>query len=140
MINQLRSRHHDPERGSLTPGIAVLVVGLLLVVGLVVDGGRQLNALDQAGDVAAQAAHAAGQQLDLDRYGAGSGVGVNPQGAVNAAQSVLTAAGATGTVNTTGDRIQINTTITKPTAFLSLIGITSITGTGEAEVRLAIGN
>lgn len=140
MISRLRQlRSHHPERGSLTPGAVVLATALLLVIGLVVDSGRHLNALDQAGDVAAQAAHAAGQQLDTDRYGAGNGIGVNTSNAVAAAQNVLTSAGATGTVSADGDRIQISTSISKPTAFLSLIGVTTVTGTGQAEVRLAIG-
>lgn len=139
MFTRLRNRMRRNERGSLTPGAVILVTGLLVMIGLVVDGGRHLNALDQAGDIASQAAHAAGQQLDVDRYGAGNGVGVNPQNAIAVAQDVLSAAGATGSVTTDGDRIRITTSITKPTAFLSLAGITTVTGTGEAEVRLAIG-
>ena len=59
MITRLRRRFRDTERGSLTPGAVILVTGLLLIVGLVVDGGRHLNALDQAGDVRPGAVEAA---------------------------------------------------------------------------------
>ena len=40
------------ERGSATPFILILAVGLLIMVGLVVDGGGQVNAKDQANSVA----------------------------------------------------------------------------------------
>lgn len=139
MIRRLRQLlTRDRERGSMTPGVVVLSTGILLIIGLVVDGGRGLNAIDQAGDIAAQAAHAAGQELDLDGLSQGS-VSLDSAQAVNVAQNIIAAGGATGTVNVIGDRIVIETTVTKPATFLNLIGITQVHGSGSAEVRLALG-
>lgn len=139
MIRRLRNLlSHDPERGSMTPGVVVLCTGILLIIGLVVDGGRGLNAIDQAGDIAAQAAHAAGQELDLNGLSQGT-VALDSNQAVAVAQNVIAAAGATGTVTVIGDRIIIQTTVTKPATFLNLIGVTQVRGTGSAEVRLALG-
>lgn len=129
----------DPERGSITPAAVVLAIALLLIVGLVVDAGQKLNAVAQAGDVAAQAAHAAGQQLEADTALLGGGATVDPAAAQAAGQEVLAAAGMTGEVLVDGDRILVTATCTKQTAFLSLISITTVHGTGSAEVRLATG-
>lgn len=123
----------------MTPGLVVLATGLLLVIGLVVDGSRGLNAIDQAGDIAAQAAHAAGQQLDAPGFQQGAGANVNVAAAVAVAQNVISAGGATGSVSVQGDHILIETTVTKPSAFLSLISIPQVHGTGTAVVRLALG-
>ncbi|CAM3422427.1 pilus assembly protein TadG-related protein [Occultella aeris] len=129
----------DTERGSITPAAVMFSIVLLLIVGLVVDGGRKLNAVAQAGDVAAQAAHVAAQQLDAGTVLLGGGAIVDPAQAQAAGQAVLAAAGMTGVVLVDGDRVLVTATCTRPTAFLSLINITTVQGTGSAEVRLATG-
>jgi len=59
---RLRSRD---ERGALTPAVIVMALGLLLLGGLVTDGGRQLNAKLQAQSTAEEAARAGATMLDL---------------------------------------------------------------------------
>ncbi|WP_154793237.1 pilus assembly protein TadG-related protein [Occultella kanbiaonis] len=129
----------DTERGSITPAAVMFSIVLLLIIGLVVDGGRKLNAVARAGDVAAQAAHAAAQQLDAGTVLLGGGAIVDPAQAHAAGQAVLAAAGMTGEVVVDGDRVLVTATCSRPTAFLSLINITTVQGTGSAEVRLATG-
>ena len=49
------------ERGSVTVWMVLIVMVLTMVIGIAVDLSGQVNAKRRAGDVAAQAARAAGQ-------------------------------------------------------------------------------
>jgi hypothetical protein len=57
-------RDRDGERGSSAAFMAVLAVPLLLLFGLVLDGGRALEAKLRAKDTAAEAARAAANNCD----------------------------------------------------------------------------
>jgi predicted extracellular nuclease len=118
--------------------VAISVVGLLLIIGLVADGGVKVRAIQQADALAAEAARAAGQVIDVPAAVQGSAVRVNRQGAHDAASAFLAAAGVRGTVTVApdGEAIQVTVTITRPTVFLSLIGITQVSATGHASVTL----
>ena len=59
------------ERGVLTAMFAVLAVFFLLVVSLVAEGGRKLDNLSRAEDLAAEAARSAAATLDLDQIARG---------------------------------------------------------------------
>lgn len=126
------------DRGSVSIFIAISVVGLLLIVGLVADGGLKVRAVQQADALAAEAARAAGQVIDAPAAVGGTAVRVDRQGASDAAHTFLAAAGVPGTVNISpgGQAIEVAVTITRPTAFLSLIGITQVSVTGHASVSL----
>ena len=64
-MTRLRARlRTDPEKGSVTVFFAISVLGLLLLIGLVADGGAKLRATQQAAATAAEAARAGGQALD----------------------------------------------------------------------------
>lgn len=141
MIAALRGRLRtgDAQRGAITPMLVLVVVALLLMVGLVVDVGAKLNAVSQANAVAAQAAHAAALQLNTGDAQAGVQIAVDESQAQGAGMSVLAAAGMTGSVVIDGQTVSVTATCTKPTAFLSLVGITSVQGVGSAQVRIATG-
>ncbi|HEY7042509.1 MAG TPA: pilus assembly protein TadG-related protein, partial [Nocardioidaceae bacterium] len=62
---RLLSRRRRDQRGVLTPAVVVMAIGLLLLGGLVTDGGRQLNARSRAQATAEEAARAAADMLDL---------------------------------------------------------------------------
>lgn len=122
----------------MTVFFAITVLGLLLLVGLIVDGGSKLRATQRADAVAAEAARAAGQVLDLPAAVAGQGASVDVVGAVAAASDYLDAAGLAGTIQVADDRthLAVTTTTESPTVFLGLVGISTITVTGHAEVQL----
>jgi putative Flp pilus-assembly TadE/G-like protein len=61
----VRRRHGRDQRGALTPAVVVMALGLLLLGGLVTDGGRQLNAQLQARGFAEEAARAGANPLVL---------------------------------------------------------------------------
>jgi hypothetical protein len=81
------------DRGSSAAFLAVLAVPLLLLFGLVLDGGRALEAKLQAKDAAAEAARAAANVCDpaVLRQQADCQISVfmQPQACQNAADSIL---------------------------------------------------
>ena len=81
----LRPPTSDREAGSVTVFLAITVTGLLILVGLVADGGAKLRAAQRADAIAAEAARAAGQVIDLPAAVGGSAVRVDRQAAVEAA-------------------------------------------------------
>lgn len=125
------------ERGAITPMVVVVVLALLLMVGLVVDAGAKLNAVSQANDVAAQAAHAAAAELDAAGTLATGVVAIDDTQAQAAGMAVIAAAGMTGSVSIDDASVTVTTTCIKPTSFVSIIGINTVQGTGTAQVRLA---
>jgi len=131
-------RTTDPDRGSVTVFFAISMLGLLVLIGLVADGGAKLRAVQAAHATAAEAARAGGQELSLPDAAAGTAYRVDPAAAVRAAEHYLAVAGATGTVAVSGDRTRLTVTVndTAPTAFLSLIGINELSVNASASAVL----
>ena len=124
------------ERGSLSVLMAVLVPGLLLIIGLAVDGGAKVQATQRANALADEAARAGGQAIDRSAALAGE-VRVDSAAAVAAAHAYLDRNDVRGTVTVIdADTLSVTTTITEPTIFLGLIGITTMTvdGSGTADL------
>ena len=126
------------DRGAVTIFLSIAVVGLLVLAGLVVDGGAKVRAVQRADRVAAEAARAAGQAVDLREVLAGQELGVDRRAAIAAAEQYLRAAGIEGTARVVqgGSGIAVTTTTSVPTVFLGLVGITSFRVRGGAEVAL----
>lgn len=122
------------ERGSATPFILILAVGLLIMVGLVVDGGGQVNAKDQANSVAQSAARAA--VVNISDATGGTPV-IDAASAQTAAQTYIAAAGKTGTVTINGNNVTVTVTSNYQTVFLSLAGINTLTGSATSTAQLA---
>jgi Flp pilus assembly protein TadG len=119
---------------SLSVFVAVSVLALLLVAGLVVDGGAQAVAARRAELVAAAAARAAADDTATARL---AGQRAEAGSAIAAAQQVLTdSRDVTGDVRLVGGRVVVSTTSGVDTVFLSLIGITRLVGHGSAEAEL----
>ncbi|SOC49476.1 hypothetical protein SAMN05660748_2203 [Blastococcus aggregatus] len=131
-----RLRDQDADRGALGVFLAVLVPGLLLIIGLAVDGGAKVAATQRANAIADEAARAGGQALDVSAALAGD-VRVDPGAAVAAAQDYLSRNGVQGAVAVVdGDTLTVTTTITEPTSLLSLIGIQTMTVEGSGTAAL----
>lgn len=126
------------ERGAVTLFVAIAMIGLLALAGLVVDGGAKVRAAQRADRVAAEAARAAGQAIDLADVLEGSGLRVDRRPALAAAESYLRAAGVEGSAHVVegGAGVVVATTISAPTVFLGLIGVPRLTVHGSAEAAL----
>jgi hypothetical protein len=120
----------DTGSGGMSLMMLVCAVALLMILGLVVDGGAKARALDHAGAIASEAARAAAAT-----YRPGD-VAIDPAAADQAAQDYLTAAGATGSVTVTGLDVSATATLKQATVFLPLVGIDAftVTGAGQAQV------
>lgn len=123
------------QRGlSMSVFVAVGVLALLLVAGLVIDGGAQAAAARRAELAASAAARAAADETAAARL---AGEQPDAGAAIAAARRVLAEAdGVTGEVRLSGDRVQVTTSAGVDTILLSLIGIARLDGHGSAEAEL----
>lgn len=125
------------ERGqALSVFVAVSVLGLLLMCGLVVDGGAQAEAARRAQSAAAMAARSA-----LDTTATARLAGAEPEvgRAVAAARQVLRAHGVQGDISLRAGQVEVTTSTQVETVFLSLIGINTLRATGSATAELRTG-
>jgi Flp pilus assembly protein TadG len=127
------------EEGSVTVFVVGLTLALMMVAGLVYDGGRILAARRQAHDLADNAARAAAQAVDLDALRSGTPVALDPLDAQVAAEDYLATTGHTGEVAVTADAVEVTVTITTPMVLLQLAGIAERTVTASGEARLVRG-
>jgi len=95
---------------------------LLLVRGVIVDGGARAAAADRANRVAMEAARAGAQSLAR----ADQGVPVD-----QVVQQYLATENVTGTSAVDGDRVDVTVQLTAPTKVLGLIGHPNIQVTGS---------
>jgi hypothetical protein len=125
---------HDPDRGSITAYLLIMTVALVVLAGLVLDGGAALTAYGTAADTAQQAARAGADALDEQslRASAPAGLTANPAAAREAAAAVLAAADVTGDITVTGTAVTVTARATKPTAILAIVGIDQVGGTATA--------
>lgn len=124
------------ERGlALSAFVVVAVLALLLIAGLVVDGGRKTAADRRAELTAAAAARAAVDATAPQRQ-----AGRRPDAAVAiaAARTVIGGQpGLQGEVGVAGDgSVRVTTRTTVDTVLLSLIGISRLEGRGSATAQL----
>jgi len=136
MITNRRRAPRDEGRIALL--VIVLTLAVLAMIGLSVDGGGKLRALQRADRVAVEAARAAGQAIAAPQAIRGGSKVVDPVAAVQAAQNYLTAAGVTGTVTISDDRKEVTVTVTivYTTVFLGLVGIDTLPATRQATAVL----
>ena len=124
----------DEDRGSITAYLLIMTVALVVLAGLVLDGGAALTAHGRAADTAQQAARAGADALDDQslRATTPSGLTTNPAAARAAAARVLAAADVIGDITVTGTTVTVTARATKPSAILAIVGITQVGGTATA--------
>ena len=134
---RLQNRLGEAESGMVTAFVVVFTLALLVMAGLVLDGGLALSAKVQAIDDAQAAARAGAQAIDIPLYRSTGQITLDPAQATTDAERYLTDAGHTGTVKVAGEQVTVTVTIAQPTQLLSLAGIDRITvagsGTATAE-------
>lgn len=130
--------HRDDRGQSVSVFVMLASVALVIVIGLVVDGGQKVAATRSCESAAAAAARAATDASASDRVSGSAGVSA----ALLAANASLA-----GDPEVVGHavvlpdgRVRVETSATKPTAFLSIVGIDSVTAHGAAEADLLPSN
>ena len=132
-FRRLREEGHS-EEGMVTAFVVVMTLALIVMAGLVLDGGLALAAKVQAIDDAQAAARAGAQAIDLSTYRATGQVTLDAATATTDAEQALAVSGHSGTVTVAGDVVTVTVTINQPTQILDLVGITQLreTGSGSA--------
>jgi Flp pilus assembly protein TadG len=135
-------RFRNLDRGSVTIWLALASFAMIVLVGLAVDLSGQVYAQQHATNVAAQAARAAGQQVDQTQAIHGTAARAETTRSVAAARAYLASSGLEGTVTVTdgGSTVRVTTRSTYRTKFLSIIGIQSfqVAGSSDSEVVRAV--
>lgn len=131
--------HHPrarDERGSATIWMALSVVAFMLIVGLAVDLGGRMHAVQHASDIAAEAARSGAQQVTTGDAMRGQTPDLDPHRATQAALAHITASGHTGTARIQAGQIHVTVTGAYTPVFLSSIGVgpLQVTGTGQARL------
>jgi Flp pilus assembly protein TadG len=123
------------DEGAVSLFVIVVAVALIAAIGLVVDGGGKIRALERADEAAREAARAGSQMLDVPAAVRGGRVGVDPGAAGRAARAYLEAAGVEGTVSVSGAVVTVSTRVVYRPVFFGFVGIGPIAVTGEASAR-----
>lgn len=127
-----RTRQRD-ERGLVSVWAAVSMVAFILIIGLGVDFSGHAGMEQQARSVAAEAARAGGQQLQLDNGKARADV----HGAIQAANAYVASSDFSGTTRVhSGITIEVTVDGRYRCRFLSIIGVDTlpVTATASADV------
>ncbi|WP_277211455.1 pilus assembly protein [Isoptericola croceus] len=138
-ITRPASVHDDVrERGAISTWVAMTTVAMMLFVGIAVDFGGQVFALQHVRDVAAQAARTGGQQINASQAMRGQDASVEAAQARAAANAYLRAADVDGNAEVfDGTRLVVTVSDRYDTKVLSIIGVKSLPVTGTSEARLA---
>lgn len=134
VTNHWTSLQGDRDRGSITAYLLIMTVALVVLAGLVLDGGAALAAHGRAADTAQQAARAGADAIDEQslRTASPAGLTADPAAARRAAAAVLAAADVTGDITVTGSVVTVTARATRPAAILAIVGITEVGGTATA--------
>jgi hypothetical protein len=122
-----KSRQPGQDSGQITAFVVVMAAALVLLIGLVLDGGLTLAARERALGEAQEAARAGAQGINLAIYRQNGSLVLAPAEAVADARAYLAHIGATGTASATGTTVTVTVTIVQPMQILSAAGLTAIT-------------
>ncbi|HLR96395.1 MAG TPA: pilus assembly protein TadG-related protein [Jiangellaceae bacterium] len=136
-----RSTH--AEHGAISPLVIGLAVALLVIAGLVVDGGGAITARQKVFDDAEQAARAGANQIDVEALRS-SGEVVLLQDAASQQASQFAAqhfdyGGGQVQVSTTPEAVTVTITDTVQTRLLSLVGFHEFNVDGQATAEATAG-
>lgn len=132
------SRTAALDAGSASLFLVISMLGLLVLVGLVVDGGVKVRAIGRADALAGEAARSAGQAINAPAAITGRATTVDRRAAVAAAQTFLRTNHVAGTVTVIngGEAIRVQVRISTDTVFLGLVGIHRMHVSGQATAEL----
>jgi Flp pilus assembly protein TadG len=129
------ARFAGHERGTITVFVVAMTTALLLVAGLVFDGGRMIAARRDADGVAAAAARAGVQGVDEAGLRQSDGAPLDPLDARARVQRYLASTAYTGTAVVADDTVTVHVHRTQELQVLSLAGLRSSNVTGTATAR-----
>lgn len=132
----------EQQEGAATIFVVGLATALLMLAGLLYDGGRILDARREAFHTADNAARAAAQAVDIDAVRSGAPPVLDAAAAEVAAREYLDRLGRDGEVLVSADQVTVTVSIDLEMALLGAIGLDgrTVTGTGRAQIVEGISN
>jgi len=124
-------RNVADDHGAIAAFVVLVLVGLLALVGLVVDGGTALTSRQAAQVEAEQAARAGAGALSVDALRSGV-IQIDAPAAVAAAQQFMAAAGHPGTAVVVGGVVTVTIRYAVSTAILGIVGVDHLAVSAEA--------
>jgi hypothetical protein len=115
------------DSGQITAFVVVMATALILLAGLVLDGGLTLAARERALNLAQEAARAGAQGINLATYRQTGNLMLSPALAQADAQQYLASTGSQGTVQVTGNTVTVTVTISQRMQILDAAGLSAIT-------------
>lgn len=106
------------EVGSVSAFVAVVAVALVMVAGMAYDGGQIVAAQATARDLAAGAARAGAQEIDLDRLRSSGEAALDRDRAIGAVEAFLAEAGSSGTAVVEGASVTVTVRVLQPIRIL----------------------
>jgi hypothetical protein len=104
-----------------------MALALILMIGLVLDGGLTLSARERALGEAQEAARAGAQAVNLATYRQNGSLVLDPAQAAADARAYLAGIGASGTATATANTVTVTVTIVQPMQILSAAGLRAVT-------------
>lgn len=145
-LNSRPPRRAHRDAGRVSVFIAIAVIGVAAAFGAAVDATGQLRTLMRADNVAAEAARAAGQGIDVDTVAEGGRHQVSQARAIQYANEYLAAAGhdlpgSVWTVNPgpDGTTVDITVQLTYELRILGMFGVPDPKLTGRSTAVLVTG-
>ncbi|MEV4555402.1 hypothetical protein AB0K51_00230 [Kitasatospora sp. NPDC049285] len=139
-LRAARTPAAERDRGTISVMVAALAVSLVVLVGLVLDFGGRLRAIERADALAQEAARVGGQQLDVKKLRDGAGYQLDQATADAAARAYL--AGRGGSVEITfpdPQTISVTLDTDYSTALLSVVRLTTLPVHGHGKATLVHG-
>jgi hypothetical protein len=130
------------DQGRVSVFLAIALIAVLVIIGLVVDGAGRIRTMQRANNLAAEAARAGGQAIDIGAAVDGGAKVVDPDDARLAAERYLAQLDETGVRGTAepsadGEHLTVTVLITYDTAMLDFLGFpANYVERGEATVEL----
>lgn len=126
------------DAGAISAFVAVVAVAMVVVAGLVHDGGRLLAARRQADDIAANAARVGVQELDEHSLRTGRPV-VDPVAAHRAVVAYLARTPATGVARIAADTVTVDVELQVRPGLLGIAGVDTRTVSAVRRARAVRG-
>lgn len=133
------TRTSERERGSVTLFVVLLTPAILILAGLVVDGGALLRAKQDADAVADAAARAGAQALDESQYRDSGDLALDQDQVHQDVIDYLESTEYEGTVRVVGNLVEVTVQRDEPLVFLRLAGASAVTIEGHGTARAAHG-
>ena len=119
------------DDGQITAFVVGFFLALVVLAGLVIDGGYTLAARRRAFNEAQAAARAGAQALSVESLRQGE-VTLDPDTAAGAAEAYLARVGHTGSVSVSDNEVRVTVSFSQPMFVLAGIGSLTVTGHGSA--------